>query len=111
MGYGSQTVNRTFEIPVRYGALPGDLLVADITPAKVQVTFSGHRRAFTFIRPDDLKLELNLWDLKKGEHNISVSTHALSFPPGMEVEDIEPRRVRLLVEGKRPEKINNQKMN
>ena len=111
VGYGSQMVNRTFEIPVRYGALPGDLLVADITPAKVQVTFSGHRRAVTFIRPDDLKLELNLWDLKKGEHHISISTHALSFPPGIALEDIEPRRVRLRIESKRPEKINNQKMN
>ena len=111
VGYGSQMVNRTFEIPVRYGALPGDLLVTDITPAKVQVTFSGHRRAFTFIRPDDLKLDLNLWDLKKGEHHIAISTHALSFPPGIALEDIEPRRVRLLVERKRPEKINNQKMN
>ena len=106
VGYGSQMVNRTFEIPVRYGALPGDLLVTDITPAKVQVSFSGHRRAFTFIRPDDLKLDLNLWDLKKGEHHIAISTHALSFPPGIALEDIEPRRVRLLVENKRPEKIN-----
>ncbi len=111
VGYGSQMVQRTFEVPVRYGALPGDLLVADIVPGKVQVTFSGHRRAFAFIRPDDLKLELNLWDLRNGEHYISVSTHALSFPPGMEVEDIEPRRVRLLIESKPPEKINNRKIN
>jgi diadenylate cyclase len=110
VGYGSQTVQRIFEVPVRYGALAGDLLVADITPGKVQVTFSGHRRAFTFIRPDDLKLELNLWDLKKGEHHIPVNTHALSFPPGMEVEDIEPRRVRLLIESKLQEKINNHKV-
>ena len=111
VGYGTQMVNRTFEIPVHYGALPGDLLVTDITPAKAQVTFSGHRRVFTFIRPDDLKLELNLWDLKKGEHHIAISTHAVSFPPGIALEDIEPRRVRLRVENKRPEKINNQKIN
>jgi diadenylate cyclase len=104
VGYGSQTVQRTFEVPVHYGALPGNLLVADIDPGKVEVTFSGHRRAFAFIRPDDLKLELNLWDLAKGEHHISVSAHALSFPPGMEVEDIEPRRVRLLIESKPPKK-------
>jgi len=111
VGYGSQTVQRTFEVPVRYGALPGNLLVATIAPGKVQVTFSGYRRAFAFIRPEDLKLELDLWDLKKGAHHISVSTHDLSFPPGMEVEDIEPRRVRLLIEDKLPEKTNTRKIN
>ncbi|MBI5582557.1 MAG: DNA integrity scanning protein DisA nucleotide-binding domain protein [Deltaproteobacteria bacterium] len=100
VGYGSQTVHRNFEIPVGFSALPGHLTVAGIDPKRVRVSLSGHRRAFAFLRQEDIKLELNLWDIRKGRHPLAITTRALAYPPGLEIEDIEPRRVEVRIEDK-----------
>jgi diadenylate cyclase len=100
VGYGAQVVQRTFEVPVNYGLLPSTLTVANIAPAKVRVTFSGQRRAFAFLSPEDLKLALQLWDIRKGRHLFLLTSRALSYPPGLELEDIQPRKVLLDIEDK-----------
>ena len=103
LGYGAQPVNRAFEVPVNYGPLPSTLTVARIKPPKVLVTFSGQRRAFAFIKTDDLKLSLQLWDARKGQHDFFIPSGALSYPPGLQLEDIEPRKVALDIKEKSPE--------
>jgi diadenylate cyclase len=100
VGYGSQVVHRDFEVPVGFSALPGNLTVTGIDPARVRVSLSGHRRAFAFLRQEDVKLELNLWDIRKGRHPLAITTRTLSYPPGLEIEDIEPRRVEVRIEDK-----------
>ncbi len=101
VGYGSQVVQRDFDVPVGFSALPGTLTVTGVDPARVRVSLSGHRRAFAFLRQEDVKLELNLWDIRKGRHPMAITTRALSYPPGLEIEDIEPRRVEVRIEDKR----------
>jgi diadenylate cyclase len=108
VGYGAQIVQRTFEVPVNYGSLPTTLTVAKINPAKVRVTFSGQRKAFAFLRLDDIKLALQLWDAKKGQHQFFITSRALSYPPGLELEDIVPRKVLLDMEEKPRDANNNQ---
>lgn len=109
VGYGSQVVQRDFEVPVGFSALPGHLTVAGIDPVRVRVSLSGHRRAFAFLRQEDVKLELSLWDIRKGRHQMAITTRALSYPPGLEIEDIEPRRVEVRIEDKPPLKTGNPK--
>jgi len=108
LGYGAQIVQRTFEVPVNYGSLPTTLTVAKINPAKVRVTFSGQRKAFAFLRLDDIKLALYLWDARKGQHPFFITSRALSYPPGLELEDIAPRKVLLDIEEKPRDANNNQ---
>ncbi len=106
LGYGAQVLDRTFEVPVNYGPLPSTLTVARIIPPKVLVTFSGQRKAFAFLKPDDIKLSLQLWDVRKGQHDFFIPSGALSYPSGLQLEDIEPRKVVLDIEGKTPEAKN-----
>jgi diadenylate cyclase len=103
LGYGAQIVDRTFEVRVGYGPLPSALAVARIIPPKVTVTFSGQRKAFAFLKPDDVKLSLQLWDARKGRHDFFIPSRALSYPSGLQLEDIQPRRVVLYIEGKTPD--------
>jgi diadenylate cyclase len=106
VGYGAQTVQRTFEVPVNYGSLPTPLTVAKIAPEKVRVTFSGQRKAFAFLRAEDVKLALQLWDAKKGQHHFFIPSRALSYPPGLELENVEPRTILLDIEEK-PREANH----
>lgn len=103
LGYGAQVVNRAFQVPVNYGPLPSHLMVAHITPPKVLVTFSGQRKAFAFLRPDDIKLALHPLEARKGEHDFFIPSRALSYPSGLELVDIEPRKVVVDVQDKPPE--------
>jgi hypothetical protein len=107
VGYSGQVVQRTFEIPVNYGSVPSTLTVAKIVPAKVRVTFSGQRKAFAFLKLDDIGLVLQLWDARRGKHRFSVTSRDLSYPPGLKLEDIEPRQALLDIENRSADEKNN----
>ena len=107
VGYGAQTVQRTFEIPVSYGPLPSTLTVVDVEPAQVAVTLSGQRKAFAFLRPDDIKVVLQLWEARKGKTRFTITSRDLSYPPGLDLEEVQPHQVLLNIERKPPEAKNN----
>jgi len=107
VGYSAQGVQRTFEVPVNYGPLPSILTVASIVPDKVRVTFSGQRKTFAFLRVDDIKLVLQLWDARKGKHRFPITSRDLSYPSGLELEEIQPRQVLLDIENRSPDAKNN----
>ena len=107
LGYRTQILNRTFEVPVNYGLPPSTLTVARISPPKVLVTFSGQRKTFAFLKPDDIKISLQLWDARKGQQDFFIPSGALSYPSGLQLEDIEPRKVLLDIEDKTPEAKNH----
>ena len=107
VGYSGQVVQRGFEIPVNYGSMPATLMVAKIVPAKVRVTFSGQRKAFAFLKLENIKLVLQLWDARRGKHRFSVRSRDLSYPTGLELEDIEPRQVLLEFENRSADAKDN----
>ncbi len=107
IGYSGQVVQRTFEVPVNYGPLPSTLIVTKIVPDKIRVTLSGQRKAFTFLKLNDISVAFQLWDARKGKHRFSVTSRDLSYPPGLKLEDLEPRQVLLDIENKPPEEKKN----
>ena len=107
VGYSAQTVQRTFEVPVNYGPLPDTVIVARIEPPKIAVTLSGQRKAFAFLRPYDIKVVLQLWEARKGRHQFTITSRDLSYPPGLELEGVQPGQVLLDIEPKPAETKNN----
>jgi hypothetical protein len=93
--YRAHPVQQTFEIPVAYRLLPGNLVVSRMEPTTVKVTFSGQRKAFDFVNPGKIKLTLELWDAEKGRHPFAITSRDLAYPAGLELQDIEPRGVML----------------
>ncbi len=91
--FRAHVVQQTFDIPVGYSLLPGNMLVSRIDPPTVKVTLSGQRKAFDFMNPAKIKLTLELWDTQKGRHPVSITGNDLTYPTGLELQDIEPRGV------------------
>lgn len=102
----SQIIRRTFEVPVTYTQLPAQLVVTDLWPTNVLATFSGPRRAFLFVRDDDFKLVLKLWNSGVGIRHYALSSSELVHPQDVDLEDIEPREIRIKIEEKVGEHIN-----
>jgi diadenylate cyclase len=98
----SQVVTRSYVISVNYGLLPSGLVVSEITPGSVRVSLSGERRDFDFLRPDEIKLVLQLWDARKGRYELPITSRDLSYPKELGLEDIEPRQVHLDITEKPP---------
>lgn len=101
----SQETRQSFIVPVLYGLLGPDLSVTRIEPDKVQVTFAAPRKEFTFVRPENIRLLLDLSEAKAGSRTVSLTGSDLSYPSALFLDDIEPRQVRLEIERK-PFKIS-----
>jgi len=99
----SQETLQTFTVPVQYGLLGPDLAVTRIAPEEVRVTFSAARKEFTFFRPQNIRLFLNLADATPGRLIVPISSGDLSYPNMFYLDDIEPREVTLYIEKKRSE--------
>jgi hypothetical protein len=98
--YRSQTMQRRFEVPVSFNLLPGALEVTTCNPSNVVVTLAGQRKDFGFLKASDVKLTFDLLDARPGRRTLPVSVRELSFPEGLDLEDIEPRQVQLQISEK-----------
>jgi uncharacterized protein (TIGR00159 family) len=94
----SQVVQRSFEVPVQFGLLGTNLVVKAVQPEMISVSFSAPRKEFDFLHPGDIKLVVQLWDAKKGRRVFRITSSELSYPPKLDIEDIEPRQVALDIE-------------
>lgn len=95
--YRSQTVHRSFEVPVAFNLLPATLVVAACDPPTVMVTLAGQRKDFGFLKANDIKLAFDLMEARSGRRTLPITVRDLSFPDGLELEDIEPRKVRIQI--------------
>ncbi len=97
---------QSYTISVQYGLLSPDLTVTRTEPEKVRVTFKGARKDFTFVRPESIRLLLNLSNAKAGRRSVSLAGSDFSYPGTLFLDDIEPRQVLLEIE-KKPADQNN----
>jgi diadenylate cyclase len=101
----SQETQQTFSVPVQWGLLRPDLAVASVRPETVRVTFLAARKEFTFLRPQNIRLFLNLADAEEGRLVFPLTTGDLSYPNMLYLEDIEPRQVILQIRKRSPEDL------
>jgi len=102
--YGSEVIYKSFKLPVQYAELPEHMEIDEINPKEVEVTFSGTRRDLYFLRSGAIKIFLNTLDIKRGAQTIPVVGSDVMFPKNINLEDIDPSRVRVQVRDTEQEK-------
>jgi diadenylate cyclase len=88
---------RPFQVPVEYTNVPAGIAVKEIRPVKVEVTLSGPRRYFYFVRPTRIRLTVNMGDAKEGYQSKQIQRTSVSFPEKLRLESIAPARVRFIL--------------
>jgi hypothetical protein len=78
--YRSQTIHRTFDVPVTFNLLPTPLTVTPCDPPAVLVTLAGQRKDFAFLKASDVNLAYGLLDATPGRRTLPVTVRDLSFP-------------------------------
>lgn len=91
---GSKTAYRTLSIPISYGDLPETLEVESITPEEVSVTFRSVRRAFYFVRTNDIEVNVPL-RLEAGTQRFRLGPGRMNFPKNLVLETVEPNFVEI----------------
>lgn len=91
---------KSFTVPVEYAELPANLKLSEIVPEEVKVTLSGPRRSFYFLAKEEIRLFLQLFHITEGERYIRVTGSDLIFPQDLNVVDIDPKQVKVIVKTK-----------
>jgi len=100
-GYDSQTIARTYDVPVVLRDVPADLFVDPPRPDEVRVTLSGPQGEFRRVDPDALAAMVDASDLKPGISRRPIARQQVNPPPGVSVERVEPLETTLVVHATR----------
>jgi diadenylate cyclase len=98
--YRSQTTQRSFEVPAGFNLLPAALTITSCNPSNVVITLAGQRKDFGFLKASDIRLSFDLLDARPGSRILPITVRDLSFPEGLELEDIEPRQIEVRISQK-----------
>lgn len=91
---------RAFKVPVEYTNIDKGLSVKEVRPQAVEVTLSGPRRHFYFIRPSRVRLIVNMGDMKEGYQSKQIQRSSVSYPEKLRLESIAPNHIRFILAAK-----------
>jgi diadenylate cyclase len=94
----SEIVYRTYQIPVEYINIVHEFKVSEIAPIEVEVTLSGTRRAFYFVKAGDIGLNLTRYRQKQGQQIQRISQSNIIAPQHLKIESVHPDAITLTVE-------------
>jgi uncharacterized protein (TIGR00159 family) len=94
--YSTETVQRTFQVPIAFRNVPADWILEHDTLAEARVVVSGPEQAVRRLDPDNLVISLDLSDPKAGVNERLIDEDDLGLPPELRLSDVEPREVRVV---------------
>jgi uncharacterized protein (TIGR00159 family) len=84
-----------FNIPIEYYSVPQDLVITGEPPKEVNVRLNGSQRLLLFLKPDQIRVRVDLSNAHKGSNQISLSETNIDVGPGISVGNFYPRNIRL----------------
>jgi diadenylate cyclase len=90
-------VTRTLTVPVVVQNVPLALRATQIAPAQVSVILRASRAAFQRLDPGLLGLTVDARELNAGRHSLQAHLEDVQFPPGIEIVEVDPEFVELVL--------------
>ncbi len=89
---GMETLS-TFEVPVEYINPEQKMEIISSTVSNVKLLLSGSRPLIDSIKPEQLKIKLNLSQSVVGMNRLTLSKKNIILPPGIQLKSIEPAKL------------------
>jgi len=96
-GHRPEIIRRDFLIPIEYRNLGPDSIIEEPKSKEITITLSGSERIFNLLKPKDLKLSLDMSNIKEGENVFILTKDLIPYPSGLSMVNIEPDEIRLKV--------------
>jgi uncharacterized protein (TIGR00159 family) len=84
-----------FNIPIEYYSIPQNLVISGEPPKEVNVRLKGSQRLLASLKPDQIRVRVDLSNVRKGNNQISLSEANIDRGPGISVANFYPRNLRL----------------
>lgn len=89
---------KDISVVISVSSLPKDLVIMKMDPEKVNITVSGRVSLLKDIKESDIRLQVNINGAKEGENIFNVTKKDIIMPRGLEVADIKPSSVRVVID-------------
>ena len=93
MARGGSTVEREYELPLVFDALPDDLVITDQTATKINVRVRGSRATFRNLSAAELEYVESVGGAKPGRARYEVDDDRLDLPRGLRVVGRSPSQI------------------
>jgi uncharacterized protein (TIGR00159 family) len=84
-----------FNIPIEYYSVPQNLVISGEPPKEVNVRLKGSQRLLSSLKPDQIRVRVDLSTAHKGTNQIFLSEANIDRGPGISVTNFYPRNIRL----------------
>ena len=95
---GERRLERGYTIPLELANVPSQLLVANDVPSQLEVRLAGPSTRLAQLDTKDLRVRINLQDLKEGLTSFRRLDERLTLPSGVRVTRIYPSFVEVKLE-------------
>lgn len=95
---GEQKIEVTLTVPLEIKDLPRDLILVNEPPDTLEVRLRGPKTLVTTLAPREVALEGLPKNFVEGENVITIRSEAVRVPRGIEVVDVTPHRVRVVLD-------------
>jgi uncharacterized protein (TIGR00159 family) len=88
----------TLEVPVEYTNLKSDLEIYNTSVNTIRLDLSGSGTLLKSVKPEDVKLTVDLSDRLSGINTCLISEKNVSLPPGVFLKNIKPSYVEVTID-------------
>ena len=96
---------RAFAVPLSLVGMPRDLVITTPVPDTVSVRLRGRVSDLRALSSQNLEVPLDLKTVVAGDITITIRPQSINAPPTVEVESIDPNKVRFRVERVRQKSV------
>jgi diadenylate cyclase len=87
----------SFNIPIEYYSMPQNLEIVGEPPKEVNVRVKGSQRLLSSVKPDYVRVQVNLSNAHKGTNQIALSEASITTSPGITITNLYPRNIKLVL--------------
>ncbi len=95
----------SLDIPLELKNTPSDMEVFKQSVKKISVSISARERILKEITQNDIRVVVDISNVKLGENSIPITKSSIKLPRGIEILRIDPSTVKLLVDKKEQKTI------
>lgn len=92
-GYQREAIRREFAVPLEYLNVPEEVCMEEPKITKTNVMLMGHAQAFLLLDPDNLKISVDLKNIRAGKQEIYLTGKMVKNTASLSVASINPDRI------------------
>lgn len=105
ISHGGSSVERGYDVPITFEALPEDVVITDQSDADINIRVLGSRAALRNLSPRDMEYVLNVSGAKPGHTVHEVDVTRIDVPRGTRIVSRSPSQIEVSFERRGRKKV------